>query len=136
MNGGHDLIGMHGLGLINPEPEQSEKVFYHEWEKKVFALTLASAVLKQWNLDQSRHTRERQNTAAYLHNSYYENWYHGLLKLLIERELITQTELDSGKAIPGRTRLSSNVLKAMEVKTAILKGGPVNMEIKNPPLPL
>ena len=49
---------------------------------------------------------------------------------------ITQDELDSGKAIPARTQLTSNVLKAMEVKTAILKGGPVNMEIKNPPLPL
>ena len=27
MNGGHDLGGMHGLGPINPEPEQGEPVF-------------------------------------------------------------------------------------------------------------
>ena len=35
MNGGHDLGGMHGLGPINPEPEQNEEVFHYEWEKKV-----------------------------------------------------------------------------------------------------
>ena len=134
MNGGHDLGGMHGLGRINPEPEQNEKVLYHEWEKSVFSLTLASAFLKQWNLDQSRHARERQHPANYLRNSYYENWYQGLLKLLIEKELITQTELDSGKAVPAGTHLTSNLLKAADVKSAMLKGGPVNMEIKHPPL--
>ena len=90
MNGGHDLGGMHGLGRINSEPEQIEKVFHHEWEKSVFSLTLASAFLRQWNLDQSRHARERQHPADYLRNSYYENWYQGLLKLLIEKELITE----------------------------------------------
>ena len=134
MNGGHDLGGMHGLGCINPEPEHSEKVFHHEWEQIVFALTLASAFLRQWNLDQSRHARERQHPADYLRNSYYENWYHGLLKLLIEKELITQAELDSGKAVPAGTHLTSNVLKAADVKAAMLKGGPVDMEIKHPPL--
>ena len=90
MNGGHDLGGMHGLGCINPEPEHSEKVFHHEWEQSVFSLTLSSAFLRQWNLDQSRHARERQHPADYLRNSYYENWYQGLLKLLFEKELITQ----------------------------------------------
>ena len=132
MNGGHDLGGMHGLGCINPEPEQNEKVFHHEWEQSVFALTLASAFLRQWNLDQSRHARERQHPADYLRNSYYENWYQGLLKLLIEKELITQAELDSGKAVPAGTHLTSNVLKAADVKAAMLKGGPVDMEIKHP----
>ncbi len=40
MNGGHDLGGIHGLGPIDPEPEQVEPVFHGEWEKRVFALTL------------------------------------------------------------------------------------------------
>ena len=124
MNGGHDLGGMHGLGGINPEPEQNEKVFHHEWEKRVFSLALASAFLRQWNLDQSRHARERQHPDDYLRNSYYENWYQGLLKLLFEKELITQAELDSGKAVPAGTQLTSNVLKATAVKAAMLKGGP------------
>ena len=134
MNGGHDLGGMHGLGRINPEPEQNEKVFHHEWEKSVFSLTLASAFLKQWNLDQSRHARELQHPADYLRNSYYENWYHGLLKLLIEKKIITKAELESGKTVPAGINLTSNVLKSADVKSAMLKGGPVNMEIKHHPL--
>ena len=109
MNGGHDLGGMHGLGCINPEPEHSEKVFHHEWEQSVFSLTLASTFLRQWNLDQSRHARERQHPADYLRYSYYENWYQGLLKLLFEKELITLAELDSRKAVPAGTNLTSNV---------------------------
>ena len=28
MNGGHDLGGIHGLGPIDPEPEQREPVFH------------------------------------------------------------------------------------------------------------
>ena len=134
MNGGHDLGGMHGLGLINPEPEKKEIVFNHEWEKSVFSLTLAAAFLRQWNIDQSRHARERQHPADYMCNSYYENWYQGLLKLLIEKNIITQVELDSGKAVPAIPYLTSNVLKAADVKTAMLKGGPVNIEIESPPL--
>ena len=120
MNGGHDLGGMHGLGSINPVPEQNEKIFHHEWEKRVFSLTLASAFLRQWNLDQSRHARESQHPADYLRNSYYENWYQGLLKLLFEKELITLVELDSRKAVSAGTHLTSNVLMAADVKTAML----------------
>ena len=134
MNGGHDLGGVHGLGLVNPEPEQTEKVFHHKWEKSVFSLTLASAFLRKWNLDQSRHARERQHPADYLRNSYYENWYQGLLKLLIEKKIITQAELDSGEAVPAEAHLTSNVLKSADVKTAMLRGGPVDVEIDSPPL--
>ncbi len=134
MNGGHDLGGMHGLGPINPEPEQQEPVFHHEWERRVFALTLASGSIRQWNLDQSRHSRERQHPADYLRNSYYENWYQGLLKLLFEKGLISQSEQDSGKAVPMETHLTDNVLAASKVTDAMLKGGPVNMDIEPPPL--
>ena len=134
MNGGHDLGGMHGLGSINPELDQIEKVFHHEWEKRIFSLTLASAFLKQWNIDQSRHARERQHPADYLGNSYYENWYEGLLKLLIEKGIFTQKELESGKAFHSVKHLAFNILKAKNVKSTMLKGSPVNMEIEHPPL--
>ena len=134
MNGGHDLGGMHGMGIISPDQDQIEKVFHHEWEKRVFSLTLASAFLRQWNIDQSRHARERQHPADYLKNSYYENWYEGLVKLLIEKGIFTQQELESGKTVTPGKHLTSNVLKAADVKAAMLKGGPSNMEIGHPPL--
>ena len=77
MNSGHDLGGMHGLGPINPEPEEKEPVFHADWERKAFSLTLAAALLGRWNIDMGRHSRERQHPARYLLNTYYENWFAG-----------------------------------------------------------
>jgi nitrile hydratase beta subunit len=88
MIGGHDLGGKHGLGPINPEPESEEPLFHAEWERRVFALTLATGMLGQWNIDESRHARERQHPVDYLKQSYYENWLVGLEKLLDEKHLL------------------------------------------------
>ena len=68
MSGGHDLGGQQGLGPIKPEPEAQEPVFHEEWERRVFALTMAAGMLGRWNIDQSRHARERQHPADYLNN--------------------------------------------------------------------
>ena len=84
MNGPHDLGGQDGLGPIRPESEHDEPVFHTSWERRVFALTLAAGASGQWNLDQSRHARERQHPVAYLSHSYYENWLAGLETLLLE----------------------------------------------------
>ncbi len=89
MNGAHDLGGKHCLGPIAPESEFSEPVFHHEWERRVFALTLATGMLGQWNIDESRFARERQHPQRYLANSYYENWLAGLEKLLDEKQMLT-----------------------------------------------
>ena len=133
MNGGHDLGGIHGLGPIDPEPEQREPVFHGEWEQRVFALTLAAGFLRHWNLDESRHARERQHPADYLRNSYYENWFNGLITLLVEKGLVTQSELDSGTVDLSESVSPAAVLKAADVETAMLKGGPVNMEVDQVP---
>lgn len=93
MNGGHDLGGKQGFGSINPESEAEEPFFHDEWERRVFALTLATGMLGQWNIDESRHARERQHPTAYLKNSYYENWLEGLEKLLNEKGLMNVDEL-------------------------------------------
>ena len=104
MNGAHDLGGMHGLGPINAEPEAEEPVFHTAWEKRVFGLTLAAGFLGKWNIDISRHARERQHPIDYLRHTYYENWLVGLEKLLVEAGLVTAEELATGKAagIGGR----------------------------------
>ena len=88
MIGGHDLGGKHGFGAIDPEPEAQEPLFHAEWERRVFALTLATGMLGQWNIDESRHARERQHPVDYLNHSYYENWLVGLEKLLEEKHLL------------------------------------------------
>jgi nitrile hydratase beta subunit len=134
MNGGHDLGGMHGLGPIQPEPEAEEPVFHHVWEKRVFALTLATGALGRWTIDMGRHARERQHPADYLRHSYYENWLTGLEKLLVERGLVSAEELASGKASgPADEALRARVLQAANVVPAMAKGGPVEVAINAPP---
>ena len=95
MNGGHDLGGMHGFGPVTPEPD--EPVFHHGWERRAFALTLACGFLGRWNLDMSRHARERIPPPRYLDASYYEIWLEGLRTLLVERALLSAAELETGR---------------------------------------
>jgi nitrile hydratase beta subunit len=134
MNGGHDLGGMHGLGPIAAEPEADEPVFHAEWEKRVFALTLAAGALGQWSIDMGRHARERQHPADYLRHSYYENWLAGLEKLVTERGLVSAEELAAGAAAaPAAEALRARVLKAEKVGPAMARGGPVEVAIDAPP---
>ena len=90
MNSAHDPGGRHGLGPIAPEAENSEPVFHEDWERKALALVLAAGSLGQWNLDESRFSRESQHPVDYLRQSYYENWLSGLEKLLVEKGLVTE----------------------------------------------
>jgi nitrile hydratase len=91
VNGGQDLGGMHGLGPIDIEAD--EPVFHAEWERRVFALTLAMGARGEWNIDMSRHARENRDPVDYLSSSYYEIWLKGLEALLSERGLLDPQEL-------------------------------------------
>jgi len=91
VNGAHDLGGMHGLGPIDPETD--EPVFHEEWERRCFAITLATGFLGQWNIDMSRYARERMHPGEYLRTSYYEHWLHGLQTLLVEQGMLTEDEI-------------------------------------------
>jgi len=93
MNSVHDLGGMDGLGPIVHEAD--EPVFHAEWERRVFALTLAMGFYGAWNIDSSRHARERTPAAEYLSSSYYEIWLSGLERLLDETGLLTRAEVDA-----------------------------------------
>jgi len=129
MNGGHDLGGMHGLGPIVPEAEKDEPVFHGTWEKRVFAMTMATGFLRSWNLDEARHARERQHPADYIRNSYYENWLRGLETLLVEKGLVTAEELERGAVDPSSGASAVVPLQACDVETTLLKGGPTDMKI-------
>jgi nitrile hydratase len=91
MNGAHDMGGMHGFGPINPEPD--EPVFHAEWEKRVFALTVATGFGGEWNIDMVRFARESTDPAIYLRSTYYEKWLLGLQRLLIERGQLSEDEI-------------------------------------------
>jgi nitrile hydratase len=116
VNGAHDMGGMHGFGPVEPEPD--EPWFHAEWERRVFALTLAMGATGEWNIDMSRFAREDRPPADYLSKSYYELWLAGLERLLAERGVLER---------PPR-----RVLRAEDVPAVLVRGGPVERE---PPRP-
>ncbi len=131
MKGGQDLGGRHGLGQINPEPESEEPVFHADWERRVFGLTLATGLLGQWNIDESRYARESQHPADYLSNSYYENWLKGLETLLLEKGLVSAAELKTMQA----SQAASMKLHAPDQDSAMAMlraGGPTTMPTTEP----
>lgn len=130
MNGAQDLGGMQGFGPVAPEPD--EPVFHTEWERRVFALTVAMGFTGQWNIDISRHARETLDPAQYLSSSYYQIWLAGLQKLLLRNELVSRDELASGKVTDPAVELKS-ILAAPEVARMLGRGGPSQREVSSEP---
>jgi nitrile hydratase subunit beta len=100
VNGVHDMGGMHGFGPVAPEAD--EPVFHHRWEARVHAMTLASPT--RGNIDAGRHQRELIPPAEYLAMTYYEKWFRSLSELLVKHGAVTDEELATGRAEPGRPR--------------------------------
>jgi nitrile hydratase subunit beta len=126
MNGPHDLGGQHGLGPINPEPEDEESVFHDEWERRAFAMTMGCGFLGQWNIDEGRYARERQHPVNYLRNSYYENWLAGLETLLIEKGMVSAEELETG--VSQGLAEGYRVPDADGARKILAAGGPSRMD--------
>ncbi len=93
MNGVHDLGGMHGFGPVVPEP--NEPVFHADWERRTFALALATMGTRRVNADEFRRVIERMPPAAYLATSYYEHWLHAIEALMVEKQIIGRDEIDA-----------------------------------------
>ncbi len=118
----HDMGGRFGDGPINPEPEDAP-VFAEDWHARALAVTLACGFLGQWNIDTSRHARERLSPKDYTRFSYYEKWISGLADLLVENGVLTLDDLRN--ASPENSNpLSDRMLKAQAVAAALAKGGP------------
>jgi nitrile hydratase beta subunit len=127
MKGGQDLGGMMGFGAI--EREENEPPFHSEWERRLFALTLAASAPGQWNIDMGRFARESLPPPQYLNSSYFEIWLAGLETLLAERGLVTSEELERGEVL--ETPIPDlPTLKKENVVAVLEAGGPAD----RPPL--
>lgn len=129
MNGAHDMGGMHGFGPVEPEP--GEPPFHADWERRVFALTLAMGATGEWNLDASRFAREAQPPPAYLGETYYEVWLAGLERLLTERGLVTPDEMAAHRSLAPPRRLARR-LEAGAVDSMLRAGGPTERAPERP----
>ena len=126
MNGVHDMGGSQAFGPVVPEAD--EPPFHHEWERRVFALTLAMGASGAWNLDQSRAARESLPPAQYLGSSYYRIWLEGLRVLLLERGLVTADELADGR-LREPARALPRVLTIDRVASALARGSPTGRTV-------
>ncbi len=135
MNGVHDMGGMHGMGPV--EAERDEPVFHGEWERRAFAINVASGFLGKWNIDMSRYAREQMPPAEYLATSYYEHWLWGLEKLLVDQGILTRAAIAARLA--GRTAplapapAGLRVLEAPDVPKALQNRRAARMADPVPP---
>jgi nitrile hydratase len=125
MNGVHDMGGMQGYGPVIVE--ENEPLFHHAWESRALAIVLAMGAAGKWNIDWSRSVRESIPPALYLSVSYYQIWFEGLERLLMQAGLVEPQEIHSAKALvpPGegvRKLLKENVAAILN------KGGPTERE--------
>jgi nitrile hydratase len=129
MNGAHDMGGQHGFGPV--QLEENEPLFHAPWERRALGLTLAMGATGQWNIDQSRSARESLPPAVYLGSSYYRIWILGLERLMLQRGLVTDEELTSGR-LTHPARPVARVLQADAVDAALARGTPTERQTTAP----
>lgn len=121
MNGPQDMGGQARFGPIAPEP--NEPWFHSEWERRAFALTLAMGMTGSWNIDISRHARERLPAMQYWSSSYYEVWIAGLMTLMTDAGLVSHDEIASGHTLTPPKPVTRVATAAM-IPAILQKGGP------------
>jgi nitrile hydratase subunit beta len=124
MNGIHDLGGLTTFGPIAQEAD--EPVFHEEWQRRVFAMGLASLAFLG-PVDRVRHAIERMNPVEYLSTSYYEHWLAEILTLAKELGYLTDQEIETGQL--GRTKVIPHPAPNAEMIEGLVRGGmPANRD--------
>ncbi|MDE4061663.1 MULTISPECIES: nitrile hydratase subunit beta [Rhodobacterales] len=118
----HDMGGRFGDGPVRPEGANAP-VFAAEWHARALAVTLACGALGQWNIDTSRHAREKLAPLDYTRFSYYEIWLAALADLLVQKGVLSEDDL-AGQGGDGPHPLADRKLSADAVAAMLAKGGP------------
>jgi nitrile hydratase subunit beta len=109
MNGIHDMGGMQDMGPI--KYEKNEPVFHAPWEGRVYAMSAAVTATRKLRLG-LRPPIENLPAAEYLRKSYYELWLTSLTERLVASELVTRSEIKSGRGALGSTKAALAVSPA------------------------
>ncbi len=90
---------MGGITQFGPIPQESdEPVFHSDWERKVFAMNIASLAFFG-PVDRARHAVERMDTKEYLNSSYYERWLRGIEIMAKDLGYLSDEEIATGQVI-------------------------------------
>lgn len=122
----HDMGGRFGYGAVLPEPDGT--VFGESWHARALALTLAAGALGCWNIDMSRHARERLHPQEYARFSYFEKWLAALTNLLVETDALEESDLLSCADQQAPQPLSSRALRADNVNHLLSRGSPTTRD--------
>ena len=110
MNGIHDMGGMHGMGPI--EVGEDERPFHAEWEGRAWGLIRAIGPFGTARRRNFRYEHEILPPAQYLQMHYYERFIKVLVDRLLAEKLLTQAELDAGRADPASAKFTPRVTPA------------------------
>jgi nitrile hydratase len=113
MNSIHDMGGMHGMGPINVR--EDERPFHGEWEGRAWGLIRAMGPFGPARRRNFRYEHEMLPPADYLQMQYYERFIKVLVNRLLAERLVTQAELDSGRADPASPKYTPRVTPAAVV---------------------
>ena len=97
MDGVHDLGGMHGFGPVERDP--NEPPFHAPWEAVMVAIQRAGRTAGIYSIDEFRHGIERMDPAHYLGSSYFEHWLDGITRILAEKGVVTEEEIETRMAL-------------------------------------
>jgi nitrile hydratase len=124
MNGIHDLGGLTGFGPVAREAD--EPVFHEDWQRRVFALNMASLAFLG-PVDRARHAIERMNAFDYLATSYYEHWIAAIVTMAKDLGYLTDDEIETGRA--RDTRRVPHPAPNAEMIEGLIRGGmPANRD--------
>ena len=93
----HDMGGMHGFGKVETEP--NEPPFHEPWEGRVLAMQRAMGFTGLWTIDAGRASMEVLPPLTYLATSYYQRWFLGLEKRVVEHGLVGVDEIAAGHSL-------------------------------------
>ena len=125
MDGIHDMGGMDGFGPI--EREEHESVFHAPWEKRCFALNIATPAAVPTAVDSFRQAIERLPTLTYLKSGYYQRWAYAIENLLVAAGILTPGQVAAvargeDRRHEGASPAPAHLLRADEVSAAIAGG--------------
>jgi nitrile hydratase len=118
------LGGLTGFGPVGQE--QDEPVFHADWERRIFALNMASLAFLG-PVDRARHAIERMSSFDYLTTSYYEHWIAAILTMAKDLGYLTDQEIESGRV--GHTKPLPHPAPSAAMIEGLVRGGmPANRD--------
>jgi nitrile hydratase len=130
MSSAADLGGVRGFGAIGQE--ENEPVFHADWEARAMGIVIALGACGLWNLDMSRSARETLPKPFYLTANYYQIWLEAAIKLMKERGMVSDAEIDAAKAMEPPIAVK-RMLAACDVQAVLFAGGPADRKPEGRP---